>query len=138
MQSPSPTKPGSRLDGLNVLIVEDSYLVAESLAQILTEAGATVVGPVPRAEDAHRLIEERTINAALLDVKLAVGNTMTIARALQARECPFVFVTGYGSPALPEDAFGEVPVLRKPVNRDELLSTLSRLIAAADRRHLDS
>ena len=138
MQSPSPTKPAVRLDGLNVLIVEDSYLVAESLAQILTEAGATVVGPVPRAEDAHRLIEERTINAALLDVKLAVGNTMTIARALQVRECPFVFVTGYGSPALPADAFREVPVLRKPVNREELLSTLSGLIAAADRRHLDS
>lgn len=123
------TRPGIRLDGLNVLVVEDSYLVAESLAHVLTEAGATVVGPVPRADEARRLIDAHRIDAALLDVKLAVGDTVPIARVLQDRGKPFLFVTGYGSPALPDELFANVPILNKPVARLELLNALHRLIA---------
>lgn len=63
----------------------------------LEDAGATVVGPVPSVDEALRLINSETIDAAMLDVNLGAERSFPIAEALKARAKPFLFATGYNS-----------------------------------------
>lgn len=59
------------LQGCRILIVEDEFLLADDLAHVLDDAGATVLGPVPSVRDALELIAgEKAIDFAVLDVNL--------------------------------------------------------------------
>ena len=46
----------SPLRGRRILVVEDDYLLAESLNDLLAEAGAKVVGPVGNVPEALSLV----------------------------------------------------------------------------------
>ena len=59
------------MTGANVLIVEDEFLVALELEDILTDAGHTVVGIVPDQAAIHRL--DKTPEVALVDINLRDG-----------------------------------------------------------------
>ena len=89
-----------------VLIVEDSFLIAESLAQTVAAMGFDVVGRVNTADGALRKIEESAPDCVLLDVQLRGGDAANVGDALSERDVPFVVVTGYRRDTLP-------PVLRK-------------------------
>jgi CheY-like chemotaxis protein len=52
------------LVGHRILLVEDEYLIAETMEEWLRRAGAKVIGPVPSVEQAFELIEDK---AAALD-----------------------------------------------------------------------
>jgi CheY-like chemotaxis protein len=109
------------LNGLRVLVVEDSLLVAEVIAETLTNCGCAVVGPVPRLQRALPLARAESLNGAVLDVNLAGEFCFPIAEALEARGVPFVFLTGYGDlDALPARFRGR-PVLGKPFSPADLV-----------------
>ena len=79
----------------SVLIVEDDRLISQMLSEILYEAGYQFVGPVASLEGARTLVNERGINAALLDINLgAEGLCFGFATMLQAQRIPFAFLTG--------------------------------------------
>ena len=113
------------LAGQRVLIVEDEALVAMELAQILTAAGAQVIGPTGDIDDALALVEAGGIDRALLDINLAGRLVAPVANALSRRSIPFVYLTGYQEP----DVEGG-PVLRKPASVAALLSALASQVAA--------
>jgi len=104
-----------------VLVVEDEAVVAMELAQVLTAAGAEVVGPVGTIEEALQLVDGQPIDRALLDVNLRGRLITPVAAALTRRRIPFVYLTGYQEP----DVDGG-PVLRKPVAPSALLGALAR------------
>ncbi len=112
------------LKGMRVLVVEDSFLIASSLRQILTELGCRVVGPVATVAQAMRLIEERGCDAAILDVNLGAETSLPIAETLEARSTPFFFVTGYSSPALSGLEFKSQRRLRKPLTETTLRNAM--------------
>ncbi|MBL0927585.1 MAG: response regulator [Phycisphaerales bacterium] len=112
---------GPRAALKRVLVVEDSYLVAMSIQKMIEDFGFRVVGPAPSAEDALRLLEESGCDAAVLDVNLGSGETAEpVALRLKARGIPFIFVTGYASPATLGEAFDRHPRLTKPFEPAEL------------------
>ncbi|PEQ10564.1 hypothetical protein B2G71_21510 [Novosphingobium sp. PC22D] len=53
-----------------VLVVEDEYFIADDLARALRDAGATVLGPVPNAEMARRIVSDSFVDLVLLDLNL--------------------------------------------------------------------
>jgi PAS domain S-box-containing protein len=108
-----------------VLVVEDEALVAMELTQILTAAGAQVIGPVGDIENALALVEAGGIDRALLDVNLSGRRVTPVASALARKAIPFVYLTGYQEP----DVEGG-PVLRKPASAALLLGTLAGQMAA--------
>jgi DNA-binding response OmpR family regulator len=114
----------SGLNGLRVLVVEDTLFIADLIVDELAEIGCTVVGPVPRVDQALALAERETLDGALLDVNLAGEFCFPVARALAARNVPFAFLTGYGDVGLPPE-FRAVPRLTKPFE----LSALDNLIS---------
>ena len=110
--------------GKNILVAEDEYLPAASLDRELAILGATVVIAGSCIEALH-IIEVQPVDVAILDVQLADGDSFSIARLLQRRGTPFLFVTGYGQIT---DEFADVPLVLKPIDRDRLLQELSALL----------
>lgn len=120
-----------------ILVVEDESLIAMLIEDLLLDLGYEVVGPVARVERALDLIEREAIDGALLDVNLGVERSYPIADALSARNCPFVFTTGYGEAGLAPAHCGR-PVLRKPLTRDGLEEALATHVDAQRRSGVSS
>ncbi len=120
------------LDGLHILLVEDDYVVAVEMERWLRAAGARVVGPVARIEQAVALIDRRVPDAAVLDINLDVGlgegdTVYPLADRLDALGVPYLFVTGDVRVArLP--GYAAKPRLEKPLQEAELAAALRRLL----------
>lgn len=120
------------LDGLNILILEDEFLIAMDVEQLCRDYGADDVtisrsleelGPSPH--DAF------AFDAAVVDMRLDGVSTVEFAQALFQRGIPFVFATGYSD--LDEIAanFPGVTVVSKPYLGTDLVDALA---SAVDRR----
>jgi DNA-binding response OmpR family regulator len=116
------------LDGIRVLIVEDEFLVATLIEDMLVAAGCVVAGPIPRLSEALDAVDRGTFDAAVLDVNLGGERVYPVADALSRRNVPFVFVTGYSTGVLPCE-YAERPRLCKPFKMADLLGTLSSVVA---------
>jgi CheY-like chemotaxis protein len=107
-----------------ILIVEDEYLIATDLADLLTEHGAIVVGPVNNVRDALALVEGEgaTVDGAVLDINLRGERSFPVAERLLARGVRPIFTTGYSDAgAIP---FPQLPRLTKPIDSARLISLL--------------
>ncbi len=114
---------------LNILVVEDFYLIAAGLARQLTELGHTSVGPAASVSEALRLLSQQPVDAAILDISL--GNNTTsepIARRLVELGRPFIFLTGHSADDAVPAEFSAHPRLLKPVDEDELCSAVCDLM----------
>jgi CheY-like chemotaxis protein len=104
----------SALRDLRILVVEDEYLIAMSLADALQNAGSVVVGPVPSVDKAIQKIEsEPHIDAAVVDVNLGGVLAYAVADMLIARKIPFVFTSGYEDNVL-RNRYAQVKNCPKP------------------------
>ena len=115
------------LQGVRVLLVEDEYLVASLIEEFLGIAGCIVTGPIPRLAQAVDVADRETCDAAVLDVNLAGERIYPVADILSRRNIPFVFVTGYGTSALPSK-YADRPRICKPFRMTELLAALSNIV----------
>lgn len=92
-----------QLAGKRVLVVEDEFMVAVLVEDLLAEQGCVVVGPFARVSDALTAAVEEQIDLAILDVNIDGVDVFPVAEALDKKGVPFVFVTGYGAAAIPRD-----------------------------------
>lgn len=113
---------------MRVLIIEDEYLIASTLAQMLTNAGHVVTGMVGSAEKAIPMLDERQCDVAVVDANLAGSCAAPIGTALRKRGIPFVVISGYSRQQLLGD-LRDAPFLPKPVDPTELLAAVSALRA---------
>jgi CheY-like chemotaxis protein len=110
-----------------ILVVEDDFLVATLLAEILESVGWQVVGPVAHLATALDAAASEGFDAAVLDIDLGGQTVYPVVEVLDARRVPFVFVTAYVRESLPPLFCGR-PHLGKPFAPEELIGTLARLI----------
>jgi two-component sensor histidine kinase/ActR/RegA family two-component response regulator len=120
-----------RMDGKRILLVEDDFLVASTLSSALAAAGCDVIGPASTVDEACRLIKLEPVDAAVLDINLSPGTSAPIARSLQYRGCPFLFVTGYSNISMLPDELRGYRVLAKPVDGRALCEAVHRLTQGA-------
>ncbi len=119
----------SASDGRRVLVLEDEYFLADELARVLIQLGAKVVGPVPTLTEALALLDTVRVDAAVLDVNVRGEMAFPLADALQARDVPFVFATGYDQSMIPLK-YAAVPRWEKPFDSEALARTLPGLVRA--------
>ncbi|MGJ3261910.1 MAG: response regulator [Salinarimonas sp.] len=119
----------SRTGRPRILVVEDEYFIADDLAQALAAEGAEVIGPVGDPAEALDLIARERIDRAVLDINLRGELVFDVARALQARQVPFVFATGYGGNVVPS-GLTDVPRWEKPFDATSLARWLATGLAA--------
>ncbi|MFC7520444.1 response regulator [Xanthomonas populi] len=113
------------LHGRRILVVEDDYLLAESLNDLLMDAGVRVVGPVGNVPDALSLVTSgEAIDGALLDVNVRGQPVFPVADALLERGVPFSFCSGYDRYTLPP-RFAHLSYCMKPYNTHTITTLLS-------------
>lgn len=102
-------------------MVEDNFLICESLCAFLIDCGCEVIGPAARVDAALSLCESARIDGAFLDINLGHETSLPIADRLRQQGVPFIFLTGYGDlNALPA-RHAAVLRLGKPFNYDEIV-----------------
>ncbi len=118
---------GKSLAGCRVMVVEDEFLVAMLLENILQDEGVIIVGPFGRVLPAIEAAERAELDLAVLDVNVAGEKIHPVAEALSRRGVPFLLLSGYGAAAAPDHP--DWPVCSKPFDRKALLKRLSLLLA---------
>jgi DNA-binding response OmpR family regulator len=110
--------------GVNVLIVEDEFLVALQLEDILTEAGHRVIGIVPDHASVHALPEPPDV--ALVDLNLRDGPSgPAIAQQLAERYgTVIVYVTANPS-QVEKPAPTALGVVQKPFSPHSILAAVA-------------
>jgi DNA-binding response OmpR family regulator len=109
-----------------VLVVEDESLLAETLCDLMRDAGFEPVGPAATVDAALRLVEQAKIDVAVLDIRLAWETSFPVAYALRARGIPLVFLSSYPRSHLPDD-LGNAILIEKPFSSPLLIQTVRRL-----------
>ena len=118
------------LQHLRILVVEDNYVLAESMRWALEGLGCEVVGPAPSSSKAFELIEADMVDAAILDIDLQGKSSAPVAQRLRDKGRPFLFLTGYESAAVLPSEFHDVRCLNKPVDPEALAATLLEEVEA--------
>jgi len=130
MSSANSHDPGvatpSELDGVRVLIVEDSWDVGTGLKMLLETWGADPVGPVATVEDARSLVSECRPDVALVDINLRNGEqSYGLINWLHERGIRIIVISGYPDISLAEGK--AMAILPKPMREDLLLASLRSL-----------
>jgi DNA-binding response OmpR family regulator len=112
------------LVGKRVLVVEDEFLVAMMVEDMLADAGCVVVGPFARVPAALAAARVEAVDLALLDVNVAGEMVFPVAHVLEERGIPFLLVTGYGQAALPPNRPGW-EACAKPFHPEQLTQRLA-------------
>ena len=121
--------PASSVDlaGRRVLVVEDEFLIALDIEQMLRRLGAGPVDVAAHLADAFAAIGRTLPDLAVLDFKLGMETTVSLAETLAAHAVPLVFLTGYDDLGTMPGPLRDAPRLGKPVDFSALAATLGRL-----------
>jgi DNA-binding response OmpR family regulator len=114
------------LEGLRILVVEDEALIAMMLEDVLKQSGAIVLGPVGTAAQAVTLIEQNSLDCAILDYKLIDGSSLRVADALVKLDVPFVIASGCDASVM-DSRYPNAPFLEKAFDRAELLAAIAAI-----------
>lgn len=124
----------SHIEGRTALIVEDQLLIAIDLQQILESAGMRVLDTVTSAREALHFLSREEPDVAVLDVNLGDETSEAIATKLKQSGKPFLFATGYGDDGVIPASFSDVPIVRKPYERDDIIAQVALLLGDTPRR----
>ena len=108
----------------SVLLVEDEALIRMLFAENLVGLGHTIAAEAGNLASGLTFAKARDYQLAILDVNLNGRPSFPIADVVRARGKALMFVTGYGSSALPRDYKGAA-VLQKPFSPTELSEAIS-------------
>ena len=124
MNTPFPAQ------GYRILIVEDEFLIADSIARNLLKRNHVVAGKAISYDQAVAIYKQEHPDLALIDIRLSGPQTgIDVARFLssQPRPIPFIYLTSQSDPATVDLAKDTYPsgFLSKPIQMDSLLSMIS-------------
>jgi DNA-binding response OmpR family regulator len=111
---------------MRIVIVEDEILIAQSMADLLTDEGHHIVGLAGSADQVIQILKDQTCDLAILDANLAGSNICPVAAALGLRSIPFIVVSGYPQRDLVLP-LRSAPFLPKPVRREDLLAAVAAM-----------
>lgn len=122
---PAPDAPALRPLSGDVLLVEDSLIIAMDAEDILAELGATRVVTVAGIAHALEELAKGDFQIAVLDVNLGSETSLPIADAAKAKGLPVIFATGYGDQLQLPDDLAKTPVVQKPYTSANLADALA-------------
>ena len=115
-----------------ILIIEDETLVAQSLAELVTEAGFLALPPVSAAAEAAKMLERCRPHAVILDFVLRDGIATGVAIELASRGIPFIVYSGLPPVGVSLPELARVRWHEKPGSGEELIASLAELIGEDD------
>ncbi|WP_395942916.1 HWE histidine kinase domain-containing protein [Brevundimonas sp.] len=123
--------PNTLLKGHDILLVEDSLIIALDAEDIATRLGAENVTTAATVDGALDNIEASRPSIAVLDINLGDRTSYPIADRLAELNIPFLFATGYGEQANFPMAHRGRPVIQKPYTLENMARALDHLLGAS-------
>lgn len=121
--------PYPMLKGHDLLLVEDSLIIALDAEDIAGRLGADSVSTAATVQAALDIIDSARPSVAMLDINLGDSTSFAIADRLMDLNIPFLFATGYGEQAqLPADHRGRT-VVQKPYTLENVARAMDELLA---------
>ena len=121
------------LAGCSILVCEDEPLIALSIADAFTGAGARVVTARSFAS-ALIAVENEVPSAVILDHTLSDGESSQFCKRLKQRNIPYVVHSGYSNL---DGACSEAVLVPKPANPDVLVTAVLGLLRRRPTLHLN-
>jgi CheY-like chemotaxis protein len=112
---PGTDNAGDALRGLRILLVEDDPLICLDLETSLAEFGANVTA-VSSVASAFAALSIAMPDIAVLDFELGVETSEPIAEVVQARNVPFLYLSGYSEQDERFSRWPGVRILAKPLS----------------------
>ena len=118
---------------MHAFIIEDDYLIARSLQDMLETLGFTSFS-FARSEDAAVLgAGENWIDLITADVRLFLGDGLKAVEAICGkRRIPVVFITAFAEEL--RDRAPEAAIIQKPIKMEELAAAVRKVLAEAGDR----
>lgn len=113
---------------LQVLVIEDDYLLAEALVDTLTALGCTVTACASSLESATELVRETTCDLAIVDIDLRGVPAFPVLALLRDRGIGFVIASATELADLPAE-YAHDRVVSKPYDTRELHAAMNALLA---------
>jgi CheY-like chemotaxis protein len=123
-------KSDPSLAGKRFLVLDDEFLIALDIQQVLESAGAAAVACTGNAADALKAVKAaEPFDLAVLDFRLeGRSSSLDVADALFEAKTPFVFLTGMlGDRELKK--YPDAPVVEKPYDAQLLIDAIVRALA---------
>lgn len=130
---------------LNIIIADDEFYSGKLLQRLLEDNGdVKVVGNFINPFDAKEAIFSMKPDAVFLDIEMPELNGLQLAEEISAmpEPCDIVFVTAFNQYAVEAFRVNALDYLLKPVHKNELQRSLSRIaknrgqsVAETDSRH---
>jgi len=115
------------LSSKKALVVEDEFLVAMMIVDMLVDLGCEVVGTATTLKAAVEKSSALALDFAVLDVNLNGELSYPAADVLAKRRIPFLFATGYSSKGL-ANLYQSVPRLQKPFDIRALEKAITNVV----------
>lgn len=112
-----------------LIVVEDSFPVAQGLKFLVQTMGCEVVGMAGNVQTALELVAATRFDAALLDIDLHGERVTAVADAVLERGIPVIFLSGYGDANMLPAHLQTLPRLEKPVDASQLIAVIDRALA---------
>ena len=118
---------------MHAFIIEDDYLIARSLQDMLEQLGFDSFS-FARSEDTAILgASENWIDLITADIRLFPGDGLKAVEAICAkRRIPALFITGYAEEL--RDRAPSAAIVQKPVKMEELRAAVGKVLAEAGDR----
>ncbi len=110
-----------------VLVAEDELLIAMDVIDELGAAGFVTIGPFAKTSQALEYCRQHTPDCAVLDVRLADGESFPIADLLAERNVPVIFHSGHASSRSLENRYPKMRVCSKPAPSAEIANLVAEL-----------
>ncbi|MCW5692264.1 MAG: hypothetical protein KIT48_07865 [Pseudolabrys sp.] len=116
------------LAGKRGLVLEDEFLIALDLEELLQGAGAEVLA-VPGIDKALEALRDKgPWDFGILDRHLGNTTSASVAAAFAERKIPFVFLTGSRSGGASAQTLPDAPVIEKPYQPETLIKAIEKLL----------
>jgi CheY-like chemotaxis protein len=110
-----------------VLLVEDEFLIAVAVQEMLEDLGCEVIGPVTTLAEALEVCSAAEADAAVLNLILQGKAAYAVAAVLKARDIPFGFASGTDHQHT-DGGWKDRPFLSKPYSESGLRDFLSEVL----------
>lgn len=112
---------------MHAFIIEDDYLIGQSLQDMLEPLGFTTFS-FARSEDAAVFgASEQRIDLITADVRLLPGDGVRAVEAIcEKRHIPVIFVTGYAEEL--QERAPHATVIQKPIDEQELTAAVRQVL----------
>ena len=120
-----------------ILVAEDNDFVRMQIVKYLQEAGHNIL-EASDGNEAIRVVEQETVNMAIVDVRMEPVDGFSFIRALRGMDMdiPVILVTGDNAPDILEKSgdWNVSAVLIKPVEKERLIMAVERSLAIEKKR----